>query len=56
MACDISAGRLEPCKDSMGGIKAVYFVNYGDMPESGVVVSASDDIETVGTAIPAYKY
>ena len=24
MACDITAGRLEPCKDSVGGITAIY--------------------------------
>ena len=28
MSCDISAGRLEPCKDSVGGIIAVYISNY----------------------------
>jgi hypothetical protein len=28
MACDINAGRKEPCKDVVGGITAVYFVNY----------------------------
>ena len=31
MACDLSLGRLEVCKDSVGGLKNVYFVNYGDM-------------------------
>ena len=31
MSCDIANGRLEPCKDSVGGINAVYFVNYGDI-------------------------
>ena len=28
MACDLTAGRLEPCKDSNGGLRAVYFINY----------------------------
>ena len=31
MSCDISRGRLEPCKDSVGGLNAVYFVNKGDI-------------------------
>ena len=31
MACDISTGRLVPCKDKAAGIKALYFVNYGDL-------------------------
>ncbi len=28
MACDLSKGRREPCKDSVGGIKAFYFANF----------------------------
>ena len=30
MACDLSLGRLKPCKDSVGGIKNIYFVNKKD--------------------------
>ena len=46
MACTISGGRIVDCKDSVGGIKAVYIGNYIDMvsnttwAESGDVVSA----------------
>ena len=28
MACDISLGRNEPCKDSIAGLNAVYFLNF----------------------------
>ena len=28
MACNLSAGRNEVCKESIGGIQGVYFVNY----------------------------
>ena len=32
MSCDsITRGRLEPCKDSVGGIAKVYFVNKGEI-------------------------
>ena len=31
MACLISAGRLEGCKDAVGGLNAIYFINFGDM-------------------------
>lgn len=27
MACDITAGRLEPCKNTIGGLRNVYFIN-----------------------------
>ena len=28
MSCNISAGRNEVCKDSVGGLQGVYFINY----------------------------
>ena len=28
MACDISNGRIEQCKDSVSGLKAIYIINY----------------------------
>ncbi len=31
MACDLTKGRKEPCKDSVGGIKAVFFADFGDL-------------------------
>lgn len=55
MACDISAGRLEPCKDSVGGLKAVYFVNYdADIYTDATIVSG--EITAFGSAITLYKY
>lgn len=58
MACDISLGRLEPCKDSNGGLKAVYFVNYGDVTLIDYDATNTDVvIEVSGTTSPdAYKY
>lgn len=31
MSCNISLGRLEGCKDAIGGLNAIYFINYGAM-------------------------
>ena len=56
MACDISAGRLEPCKDSVGGLDAVYFVNYDDLPTTAITLSADDEITAVTGDPRAYKY
>ena len=54
MACDISLGRLEPCKNQVGGIDAVYFVNFGDL---GVVTTGADDeITDMDGTFSAYKY
>jgi len=56
MACEIANGRLEVCKDAVGGIDAVYFVNYGDI--SGVVYDAAfpEDIDTVAGVTSLYKF
>jgi len=56
MACDINLGRLEPCKDSVGGINAVYFVNYGDLGAITYDSTDTDVIETVAGTPSAYKY
>ena len=61
MACDISAGRNEVCKDSVGGLDAIYFINYGDNPYSGITFDATntDVIETLNgtpSSVSAYKY
>ena len=61
MACDISLVRLEACKDSVGGLKAVYFMNYADVPAADIVYDATDTdvVETLNdtpSTISAYKY
>jgi hypothetical protein len=56
MSCDISAGRLEPCKNSVGGLTAVYFVNYGDATGYTYDSVDTDVIDTVAGTPTAYKY
>ena len=54
MSCDISRGRLEPCKDSVGGLNAVYFINKGGIT-AGYDVTDTDVIDDLGTP-SAYKF
>jgi len=56
MPCDISLGRIEPCKTSTGGLKSVYFVNEGDA--TGVTYDATntDAISAVAGTPIAFKY
>jgi hypothetical protein len=56
MACDITLGRLEPCKNAVGGLTAVYFVNYGDATGYTYNGVETDAIEEVSGAPNAYKY
>tara|TARA_A200000159_G_C7165353_1_gene273087 strand:+ start:55 stop:603 length:549 start_codon:yes stop_codon:yes gene_type:complete len=54
MACDLTRGRKEPCKDVVGGIKAVYFLDYGDITIA-YDTTDTDVIDDLGT-VTAYKY
>ena len=61
MACDLAIGRVEPCKDSVGGLKNLYFVNYGDLGAitydvTNSDVTNSDVIDSVAGTPDAYKY
>jgi hypothetical protein len=56
MSCDISLGRLEPCKNSVGGLKAVYFTNFGDIGAITYNVTETDVIDAVAGTPDAYKY
>jgi hypothetical protein len=46
MACNLSAGRLEVCKESIGGIQGVYFINY-------TTSSFTTDANGLLTAVPS---
>ncbi len=54
MACDLTRGRKEPCKDVVGGIKAVYFIDFGDITIA-YDTTDTDVIDDLG-AVTAYKY
>lgn len=54
MSCNLSRSRSLECKDSVGGIKAIYFANYGDITIAydGTDTDVVDDLGTV----TVYKY
>ena len=53
MSCLLTAGRTIPCKDVVGGIKAVYFVNFGDL---GTITESADEVTNMSGTFSAYKY
>ena len=59
MACNLTSGRTEPCKGSVGGLTKVYFVDFEDFAYGDVNFAATsdsiDDISSGGT-ITAYQY
>ena len=54
MACDLTKGRKEPCKDSVGGIKAVFFADFGDITIA-YDSTDTDVIDDLGT-VTVFKY
>ena len=53
MACDLTQGRKVPCKDVIGGIVRVYFIDYGDL---GAVTKVEDEITVLAGTFNAYQY
>jgi len=58
MACTfITDGRALNCKDSVGGLKAVYFAEFDEATNIGWVKDTSDDtIDDITTAGTVFKY
>ena len=55
MSCDINLGRKEACKENVGGLKAVYFVNYDPTLFSGATLTAGE-ITGLNSSTDAFKY
>lgn len=58
MACLLTHGRAEVCKEFVGGIKSIYFINYGTL---GAItydstVDEEDAIATIAGVNTLYKY
>jgi hypothetical protein len=47
MACTLTTGRKLPCKSAFGGIKRVYFADFGDIGD--ITVSATGEASFTGT-------
>ncbi len=61
MACEVSMGRMESCKDSISGLLNIYFANYGDLDSNTIDYGAGDLSDTIATwnnatSISLYKY
>lgn len=58
MACDLTLGRKEVCKDSVGGIKAIYLSNFEDTTTASYTFDATntDVIDAVSGTPNVYKY
>jgi len=56
MSCLLTSGRTEPCKNAVGGLKTVYFIDYGTLGAVDFVSANSAEIDTIAGSPTAYKY
>ncbi len=56
MACALTKGRNEPCKDVVGGITAVYFADFGTLGAIGYDLTDTDVIDTIGGTPEWFKF
>ncbi len=57
MSCLITNGRLEQCKDSISGLQAIYFINFGIAPDDVTYDGVETDLITsVANVTDLYKY
>ena len=55
--CDIAAGRTLPCRDSVGGLKNVYFINYSSSVSIDTTSDTDDSVAFDGVwDLTNYKY
>lgn len=56
MPCDLANGRVEPCKDSVGGLDAIYFINYKIKDTDITYTAGTDEISDINGITSLYKY
>ena len=53
MACDLTGGRSKPCKDAVGGIRKIHFVDFGDL---GTVTVTDDEVTDLSGTFTYHTY
>jgi len=55
MACEVTAGRLEPCK-TVGGLKNIYIIPFESAAYAGITTDANGIITAFAPAMTAFKW
>lgn len=53
MSCDLTGGRLKPCKDAVGGIRKIHFVDFNDL---GTVTVVDDEVTDLSGTFSYHTY
>ena len=53
MSCALTGGRKKPCKDAVGGIKKIHFVDFGNL---GTITLTDDEVTDMAGAFTFHTY
>ena len=53
MACTLTTGRSIPCRDSVGGLKAVWFADYGTL---GTLTVTNGNVDSISGSPALFQY
>jgi hypothetical protein len=56
MACDITGGRLESCKESVGGLRNIYVANFNVDMFDGLTTGSNGEITDLAAAVTTFKF
>lgn len=53
MSCALTGGRNKPCKDAVGGIKKIYFVDFGGLND---ITTTNDEVTDLNGTFNYHRY
>jgi predicted Zn-dependent protease with MMP-like domain len=56
MSCDFTGGRLEACKEAVGGLRNLYIANFDSDMFDGLTLDDDEQITALTTAVTVYKF
>ena len=56
MACNLTKGYTLPCKNEIGGFRAIYLANYGSYGFTTTSTDAGHQLTDIGTLASVFKY
>ena len=54
MSCELITGRLKPCKDAVGGIRKIHFVDFGQLGD--IDLGTNDEVTDMDGAFTYHTY
>ena len=56
MACDMTSGRTEACKESVGGLRNIYIGNFDATLFDGLTLGTDEEVTALAAALEVFKF